>query len=265
MTGNPDTDPTGADDRESPETHAGTRRWVHNHALFVLQVLIGGRWLKIYEHRKVHSIKIGEGVESWDAEDETLAIEEGRRQLDGQQSELQSVISRASVFLTVGIAASAFFLRAAGDLGDIAQPHQMVARILLLTGGALALWGALVMGALIGDKAPFEQTDAAQLTNEPAGLRKYLARDYAEMVPTGVDTNASRLTHLGTGVSWLAVAAVLGMVGLMISVLSSPETPCDDTPTGPEACLDSSQAPGEPGPAPTGSAEFGPPYTARAT
>ncbi len=262
MTSNPETDPTGADERESPETRADTRRWVHNHALFVLEVLTGHRF-KIYEHRKVHEGKIGSGIESWDEEDETMAIQEGRRQLDGQQSELQSVISRASVFLTVGIAASVFFLRAAGGLDDIAQPQQTIARILLLTGGALALWGALVMGALIGDRAPFRQTDAVQLTNEPRSLRKYLARDYAENVPTGVDTNASRLTHLGTGVIWLAVAAVLGIVGLMVSVLSPPAIPCDEASPMPEACLDDSQTAVKVDPAPTRSAEFDAFYAAR--
>ena len=87
------------------------------------------------------------------------------------------------------------------------------------------------MGALIGDRAPFKQTDAVQLTREPGHLRKYLARDYADNVPTGVDTNAARLTHLGTGVIWIALGALLGVIGLTLSALSAPpsDTP-DQTP-----------------------------------
>ena len=142
--------------------------------------------------------------------DETLAIEEGRRQLDGQVSELRDVTRRASVLLTVGLAAAAFFGTGLEGLGDIVQPWQTIARILLSIGSVLAGWGALVMMALIGDEAPFMQTDAVQLTSEPGNLRKYLARDYAENVPTGVDTNAARVTHLGTGTIWIAIGGSAG-------------------------------------------------------
>ena len=180
--------------------------------------MLTGYRINIYEHKKVHLGKIGEGIESWNEDDEVMAIEEGRRQLGGQFSELQYVTSRASVLLTVGIAASVFFLTALDNLGDIAQPRHTIARILLLAGSVMALWGALVMGALIGDRAPFKQTDTVQLTKEPGGLRKYLARDYAENVPTGVDTNAARLTHLGTGVIWIAIGALLGVIGLAVSM-----------------------------------------------
>ncbi|MCY4434566.1 MAG: hypothetical protein OXE45_12975 [bacterium] len=187
--------------------------------------------IKNYKHKQIHTGKIGVGIESWNAEDETLAIEEGRRQLQAQFNELQYVTTRASVLLTIATAAAIYFLTGLDDLGGIAQPLQWIARCLLLAGSALAFWGALVMGALIGDRAPFKHTDAVQLTHEPGDLRRHLARDYADNVPTGVDTNAARLTHLGTGVIWIALGALLGVIGLTISELSAtPSGTLDQTP-----------------------------------
>lgn len=251
MTSGSETGPANPDKPQTPETRTETRRWTHHHALFVAAVITGYR-IKIYEHKKVHLGKIGKGIESWDADDQAMAIEEGRRQLDGQFSELQYVTSRASVLLTVGIAASVFFLTALNDLGDLAQPRHTIALVLLVTSSLMTLWGALIMGALIGDRAPFKQTDAVQLTQEPGDLRKHLARDYAENVPTGVDTNAARLTHLGTGVIWIAIGALLGVTGLTVSMWPAPSSLRDDMPTDPETYLDENQSPGKESQPPAG-------------
>ena len=51
MTNKPNTDLADADDPESAETEADTRRWVHCHVFFVLAVLTGYRW-RIYEDRE---------------------------------------------------------------------------------------------------------------------------------------------------------------------------------------------------------------------
>ena len=224
------TDATAPDSgvRSERDAQTNARRWKHNHAFFVLAVLTRYK-AKIYEHKTVHAGKIGDGIESWNEEDETLAIEEGRRQLQGQFNELQYVTTRASVLLTIATAAAIYFLTGLDDLGGIAQPWQWIARLLLLVGSASALWGALVMGALIGDRAPFKQTDIVNdLTYERGELRKFLARDYAENVPTGVNTNAARLTHLGTGVIWIALGALLGVIGLTISALLATESATTD-------------------------------------
>ena len=249
---------TGAAEPDPLAAQADPRGWTHHHLFFVLAVLTGDRSKigKIYKIKKVHFGKIGGGIESWGKADETLAIEEGRRQLDGQVSELRDVIRRASVLLTVGLAAAAYFGTGLEGLGDIAQPWQTIARILLSVGSVLAGWGALVMVALIGDRAPSRQTDAVQLTSEPGDLRKYLARDYAENVPTGVDTNAARVTHLGTGTIWIAIGVVLGVIGIAVSTCSAPPSPCADTSTNPETCLDSYQTTGAADPDHAPPAEF---------
>ena len=142
--------------REPPtqqaEPASPTPSWRYCHALLVLAVLTRYR-IDLYKVREVHPGRVGEGIESWDGEVQTLAIDEGRRQLDSQFSQLQYVTSRASVLLPVGIAASVFFLSALGGLHEIGQPAHTIARVLLLSGAALSIWGALVMGALIGDRA----------------------------------------------------------------------------------------------------------------
>ena len=243
MTTEPNTDPAGAADSEQPKTEADTRRWVHSHAFFVLAVLTRYH-CNLYKDREQYSDDVGEGIESWDTDDQALAIEEGRRQLDSQFAQLQYVTRRATALLPVGIAASVFFITQLEDLSDITQPRQTIARILLVAGSVLTIWGALVMGALIGGRATLMQTDALQLTKEPAGLRRYLARDYAENVSTGVNTNAARLTHLGTGVAWIAIGAVLGAIGLAVSVWSPPPSTCDDAPADATTCVDLDQTTG---------------------
>ena len=221
MTTEPNTDLADSDHSESQEGETSRRGWVHHHALFVLAVLTRYH-CGIYKVKEPYKEKVGEGIESWDEVDQALAIEEGRRQLDTQFAQLQFVTRRATALLPVGIAASVFFLTELEDLSDIAQPRQMIARILLVAGSVLTIWGALVMGALIGDRARFKQTDVLQLTKETGDLRKHLARDYAENVSTGVNSNLARLNHLGTGVAWIAIGALLGAIGLAFSVWSPP-------------------------------------------
>ena len=103
-----------SDDPSERDAQTNAHRWKHNHAFFVLAVLTRYK-VKIYEHKKVHTGKIGDGIESWNAQDETLAIEEGRRQLQGQFNELQYTTTRASVLLTLATAAAIYFLAGLGD------------------------------------------------------------------------------------------------------------------------------------------------------
>lgn len=206
-----------------------TRRKRHNHASFVFAVLTRYRFGS-YEDREVHPGKIGEGIRFWSEDDRTLAIEEGRRQLDEQFAQERYVTSRASILLPVGIALSAYLLTGMDDVDVLSQPARTIALVLLSLGSAMAIWGSVIMAALIGGRARFKTIDAAQLTTVSGGLRKYLARDYAECVPTGENTNAARLTHLGTGVTWIVVGAFLGAIGLALSqwgpMQAVPVPPC---------------------------------------
>ncbi|WP_419921983.1 hypothetical protein [Candidatus Poriferisodalis sp.] len=212
----PDTDP-GSTDPTAPAARAPNRSrwWTHHHATFVLAVFTRYR-INLYGDRKAHRGSLGDGIESWSDDDRQLAIEEGRRQLDEQRVQLQYLTRRASALLPVGLAVTAFLLTALDDLGMLVQPARTIARVLLLLGPAMTIWGTLVMGALIAGRASFMKTDALQLTHESADLREHLARDYAENVGVGENTNVARLTHLGTGVVWIVIGAIVGAAGLLV-------------------------------------------------
>lgn len=186
-------------------------KWRTSHFAFVLTVLTRYH-LNVYRDKKIHLIEVGEGIESWDADDWDLAIDEGRRQLDAQFAELQFITRRASILLPVGSALSLFLARE-----WVTQSSGTIVAILLIAGFFMSFWGAVVMGALIAGRSPHGLSDVRLLTHETRGLRKYLAHDYADLVPTGHNTKAARLTHLGTGVTWIVWGAILGGIGLLIA------------------------------------------------
>lgn len=192
------------------------RKW-NNHAAFVITVLSRYR-IKIYEDEKIHPADIGDGIRSWNKDDWTLAIEEGRRQLEIQFTQLQFITRRASTLLSIGIASLLFLYT---NLFDNTSQDSLLARIIFIVGSLMVAWGTAIMGALIGAKARLGLSDALLLTREPTGLRRYLARDYAKLVPTGHNTIAARLTHLGTGVAWMMGGGILGAISLLISHFGS--------------------------------------------
>ncbi|MCY3923858.1 MAG: hypothetical protein OXG27_15885 [Chloroflexi bacterium] len=202
---------------EANEDAPQRERWQgHNHAAFVLEALSGYR-LRRYVDRKVHRGRLGSGIRLWGDDDQLLAIEEGRRQLHEQFLQLQHIIRRASVLLPVGLAISVFLLTGLDGAAALAQPSRTIVRVVLLAGAVMTSWGTLVMGALIGGRSSLRRTDTLQLTETLPGLRRYLARDYADNVATGENATAARLTHLGTGVTWIVVGALVGAVGLALS------------------------------------------------
>lgn len=97
----------------------------------------------------------------------------------------------------------------------------------------MTIWGTLVMGALIGSRSNFRRSDTLLLTEELPGLRRYLARDYANNVAAGENATAARLTHLGTGVTWIVAGALVGAVGVGLSYWE----PSALVPSEPQCCV----------------------------
>lgn len=224
-------DEASAPDKAEAEVQRRERWKGRNHAAFVLEALSGCR-LRRYVDSEVHPGQLGSGIDSWDGDDQQLAIEEGRRQLDTQLAQLRHIIRRASVLLPVGLAISVFYLTALDEAAAMGQPSRTIARVVLLVGAAMTIWGTLVMGALIGARSNFVRVDALNLTEQLPGLRRYLARDYAKSVATGENTVAARLTHLGTGVVWIVVGALIGAVGLATIHWQ----PAASSPVEPQCC-----------------------------
>lgn len=205
----------------SPKPEKG--RSASNHLVFVLDWITNYRF-DLYQDWIVHKGKIGAGIESWDPEDHQLAIQEGRRQIDNQFTQLQHVTTRASVLLTVGLVVIGFLLAGLDGIGMFTSHSQKVAPFghltqlvacgLLWVGTAIAFWGTLIMGALVAGRSNLRRVDAIQITHQVGPLSKYLAGDYAESVRTGENSNAARLTHLGTGLRWIVAGALAGVLAV---------------------------------------------------
>ena len=189
-------------------------RWRHLHLFFMLFVFTN-EVVKIYKDKQTYTLGMGDRIESWNRDAQTLAIEEGRRQLDAQFAGLQHVTNRASVLLPVGIVISGFVLSELRQLDEFEGPNRVLAQVGLF----LTLWGVALVLAIIAASPRKAQTDAVLLTREDKPW-EYLAQDYAEAVSYGENALRALRRHLATAIIWIVVGAVLGAWGLWVSSLA---------------------------------------------
>jgi hypothetical protein len=137
----------------------------------------------------------------WSADDIKTLIDEGRRQLDRQNEDLERVRGRAQVTLALGIGLEG----AAGSLrAAVSSVNEPVLWFLWILGLALVAWATLGAAATAVVRVDMEMIHAAVLSRRQANIGKDLAKDYAAMAATGENQIATRLTNL-----WLAVALLL--------------------------------------------------------
>ena len=193
-------------------------KWRISHFAFVVTVL-SRYWIEPYEDRQICPTKadIKEGIKSWGPDDWTVAIEEGRRQLDGQFHHLRFLVKRATILLSIGIAGLLFL---ATNYLDKLNHYSLSNRVIFITGVVMMAWGTAVMGALVGARSSLGVSDAFELTGQFTGVRRYLARDYAKLVRIGENTNAARLTHLGTGISWMIGGVIVVVIVISLHPIS---------------------------------------------
>lgn len=137
----------------------------------------------------------------------TLIIEEGRRHLDRQHTELDRIRTRASTLLTVALAALAAVAGTAHAVRHGPTP-------------ALVSWafGAVLIVSALAGSAAVLTTQARLGVVHAAGFAAadpdavLLARTYAEQVPIGDATLAARVTVLRDATLLL----VLGALGLAV-------------------------------------------------
>ena len=166
-------------------------------------------------YQRYHTKRLGRAIRTWGRDEQILAIEEGRRQLDGQFAKLQHIAYRASVFLPVAIAISVFFVTETDRLDELERPWLVIASVLVVLGSGLAAWGAMLMGAIVVARPRRAQTDAVLLTEE-FDPRAYLARDYAEAVPVGEDAVVALQALLTAALAWIMLGAIVGAFGTAI-------------------------------------------------
>jgi hypothetical protein len=149
-------------------------------------------------------------LDTWSDEDLKLMIDEGRRQLDRQYSDLEHIRSRAQWLFTVGVAVIA------GLVGSLNAPRpSIVGRILWLLAVALVVCGIAGAAAIMVIRADFSTIDTATLSQRQPPIRKELATDYSMMLTTGENSVAARLTVFHEAVLYLIIGGILGLLSVL--------------------------------------------------
>jgi hypothetical protein len=145
-------------------------------------------------------------TDAWTYDQVTTLLEEGRRQVDRQNDELERVRSRAQVTLTLGLALGA----AAGSLRATVGSVN-TAGLWILWGLGLLLVGWAVLGAASTAVARADMSiiHATVLSNYTGNIRRRLAADYAKLVVSNERQIMTRVMNLWRAVSALTLGALL--------------------------------------------------------
>lgn len=164
------------------------------------------------------------------AVDRAIVIEEGRRQLDHQNADMQRNHTRAATLLTVTVAEVVFLARAASTAFDSAWPvlFAWAASAVL---AALAAAGAV---AVLTTSAVYGRVHTADIIDSPEPAEETAARLYADAVGFGESTNAARLTVLRDAVLLTLLAALL-LAALTPFTVKNPAAVC--RPDDKNACV----------------------------
>jgi hypothetical protein len=137
-------------------------------------------------------------------------IEEGRRQLDRQYSDLEHIRSRAQWLFTVGAAVIASLA------GALAKSHPTGATVLLwVLAFPIVVYGVAGAAAIMVVRADFSTIDTASLSQRTPPIRQELATDYSTMLGTGENTVAARLTVFHEAVLYLTIGGILGLLAVL--------------------------------------------------
>jgi hypothetical protein len=181
-------------------------------------------------------------------DDWTVIVDEGRRQLDRQLTDLERNRTRAATLLTISLAeigvlsASAHRAFDAGIWVTLVWAASAAMAVLAAGGGA----------SLLTSQAQFSRPDAQQIAAGPRPVIRNVALDYVRSVAVGEETIRARITVLRDGVLLAVVAALLyAVVWPFASVKNdpagkSPRPSPNGTTTCPTICMPSS-----PGQSPT--------------
>jgi hypothetical protein len=178
--------------------------------------------LRIYAHHVWALFRAGSGapvhnadpnepgnVAGWfEAHIKTL-IDEGRRQLDRQNDDLERVRVRAQVTLIVGLALEG----TAGSLhATVSSAGILVLSSMWILGLALIAWAILGAAATAVVRADMDIIHATVLSRYTGDIDRLLAADYAAIAPAGEKQVAGRLTNLRLAVAFLLAGAAITLV-----------------------------------------------------
>lgn len=133
----------------------------------------------------------------------TLIIEEGRRQLDRQDSQLERQRTRAATLVTVALAELALLSNGARASFRSGWP---ITTAWVVSAG-IVLFGLAGAIAVLTGKAVIGRTDTQAIASKPN--RRFAAISYAEASTIGECTVAARLTVLRDAVLLLVLGALV--------------------------------------------------------
>lgn len=169
----------------------------------------------------VHKVDPGD-LGDWKDDALLTLIAEGRRQHDRSHDDLERVRARAQVALALALA----LLAALGSLvGAVDSAGSVIGWVLWVMAIATGGWAALGAAASATVSADMETIDAALLSRRTPPLERQLAGDYAALARTNFSAVAVRLTNLRIAVTWLLIAATLGLGTWLIAQFDDSDQP----------------------------------------
>lgn len=177
------------------------------YALHVLGLLAPGLEIPALRAHQVSP----QSLDEWSDEDLGHMIEEGRRQLDRQLSDLTQIRSRAQWLFTVG---AAIIVAVAGALGRVDPTGWLLA--LWLFALTLLAYGVAGAAAILTVRADFKTIDTAVLSASDPPVLRALAMSYSRMLGTGENTVATRLTVLWQAVVLIILGGYLGLIAYLL-------------------------------------------------
>jgi hypothetical protein len=150
-------------------------------------------------------------LDEWENDDLNQMIEEGRRQLDRQLSDLDRLRDRAQWLFTIGAGITAVL---AGALA--AENPSGLTLVLWLIGLFLLVYGVAGVAALMTVRADFAAIDTAVLSRSPRPISKSLATYYSRMLAVGENTLATRITVFWQAVLFVIVGGYVGLAAFLL-------------------------------------------------
>jgi hypothetical protein len=150
-------------------------------------------------------------LDGWGADDLSRMIEEGRRQLDRQLTDLERIRSRGQWLFTLGVTLSA----ALAGVFTTTRPNGPVLWLWLAT-AAVLVYAVAGAGSIITVRADFGAIDTAVLSESTPPVTKALATSYSRMLATGENTVATRLTVFRQAVLFVIIGGYLGLIAVLV-------------------------------------------------
>ena len=198
------------DDNEEKSPPGPVRLFFRGQRIYVLHVLgllMPGQEIPVFAAHPVEP----KPLERWESDDLQIMVDEGRRQLDRQTSDLELIRGRAQWLFTVGAAVVA----ALGGSFAAVRPGWALS-ILWLFGTAMVAYGVAGAAAIMAVRADFNTIDTAVLSSVERPVLRSLAGSYSRMLALGENTVATRLTVFRQAVVFVIVGGYLGLLAVLI-------------------------------------------------